>query len=248
MESIDSLKAVSVLILRVKFSKREYLKYISHIDMVRLFERTFRIIDIPIEYTHGYHSRPRFSIASPLPLGMEGHGEYVEIHLLKEIDIDEFISKMNEELPEDIRILDCEYSTDTKAVGHYVHWADYNISFLIEKELDRKLIIGKIEDFNNKEEVLIHKEKIKRRKAIRWEENIIPLINYFKFVDIVDNRLYINCRLKAGLGTLRPEDFIEAFAREMDLNIKKDSVRIDRLSLLGETNGEIHSIFEGERN
>ena len=53
-------------------------------------------------------------------------------------------------------------------------------------------------------------------------------------------------RLKAGLGTLRPEDFIDALTREMDLEKIEDSERITRLRLLGETNGEIHSIFEGE--
>ena len=236
------------MILRVKFSKKGYLKYISHLDLIRLFERTFRMINLPIDYSRGYNPRPIFSIALPLPLGVAGHGEYMEIDLVMEIDINEFIKEMNEELPEDIRILDCEYSDDTKAVGHYVHWADYDMSFEIKEDLNLEKLKVLENKFLSREEVLIDKKRVRKKKTIRWEENIMPLIDYIDIYSCSENRVGMKCRLKVGIGTLRPEDFIEAFCKESKIGLVEDSERIDRLELFGESLGEIHSIFKGEKN
>lgn len=246
MELVNLLGVRAVLILRVKFSKKEYMKYISHLDLLRLFERTFRLVNLPLEYSQGYHPRPRFSFASPLALGMEGHGEYMEVHLVEKIDIDFFISSMNRELPEDIRVLACEYSQDSKAVGHYIHWADYSMNFELEEAMNRKEVQALLDKFLNQDEVLIEKEKKKKNRIIKWKENIIPLISVLELIICEETRVELRARLKTGLGNLRPEDLMEALERELSLGILADGRRINRLELLGETNGQIHSIFKGE--
>ena len=68
-----------------------YLKYISHLDLMRLFERTFNRIDAPIEYSQGFNPKPKISIASPLSLGIESEEEWMDIELLEKVDQEEFI-------------------------------------------------------------------------------------------------------------------------------------------------------------
>ncbi len=97
-----------LMILRVKFTKKGYLKYISHLDLMRLFERGFRRAQIPIKYSEGFNPQPKFSIANPLALGIESEEEYMDINLHERIPIDEFIERMNRELPDDIKDKRCQ--------------------------------------------------------------------------------------------------------------------------------------------
>lgn len=235
---------MSVLILRVKFSKDKYLKYISHLDLLRLFDRMFRIIGLPIDYTEGYNPRPRFSVALPLPLGVEGYGEYLEIHLVREIDIDKFLKDMNEELPEGMKVLSGRYTYDRKATGYYIEWADYEISFSVDEDIDKIKLENLIESFLARDEVLIEKTRKRRKNIISWNENILPLIDYLELKEIEKSDIILNTRLKVNIGNLKPEKFLNAFLKKSNLNLKEDSLRIKRLELLGESNGEIHSIFK----
>ena len=52
----------------LEFSKQGYIKYISHLDMLRLFKRTFKRAGIPLDYTNGYTPQPILSFAPPLSL------------------------------------------------------------------------------------------------------------------------------------------------------------------------------------
>lgn len=234
------------MILRVKFSKYSYLKYISHLDLLRVFDRTFRIINLPIEYSNGYNPRPKFSVALPLPLKVEGFGEYLEIHLTKKIDIKEFIEKMNEELPETIEIIDGEYTDAKKGITHYMEWADYELCFSILENIREDELNEKIINFLNEKEIFIEKTKEKKRRIIRWNENIIPLIENIKINKMDSDEIILKARLKVNLGNLKPEDFLNAFLLNSNLSLKDDSLEIKRIELLGEENGEIHSIFKGE--
>ena len=90
------------MIIRALFTKKNYLRYISHLDLVRLFHRTFNRSQLQIKYSEGFNPHPKFSIANPLSLGIESEGEYIDIELENDIKIDEFIDRMNKALPQDI--------------------------------------------------------------------------------------------------------------------------------------------------
>lgn len=240
------MKVVNVLILRVKFSKKNYLKYISHLDLVRLFDKAFRIIDLPIRYSQGYNPRQKFSIAAPLPLGMEGYGEYMDIDLESEIDIVEFLKKINMELPEDIEFLEAEFVEDKKSIGYYIEWADYIINFSIDKKIDEIEFNNIIERFLQEESIMVIKTKEKKRKLLKWKENIVSSIKYIKLLEIENNNISISTRLKTNLGNVKPEEFLKVFLEYAKLELVEDSVDIIRTELLGEDNKEIISIFKGE--
>ena len=98
----------------IKFKKVGYLKYISHLDLVRLFERTLRLVDLPVAYSQGYNVRPRFSIASPLSIGVEGYIEYMEMYLEEVVASEVIVKTLNREFPKDLQVLDCKYSDEKK--------------------------------------------------------------------------------------------------------------------------------------
>ncbi|MBE9117998.1 DUF2344 domain-containing protein [Lusitaniella coriacea LEGE 07157] len=93
---------------RVKLGKVGELRLLSHLDLVRLFDRVVRRAALPVSFTGGYHPMPRISIASALSLGMTSSGEVVDFELARRIDIEEFRAKLMEKLPGDIPVYGIE--------------------------------------------------------------------------------------------------------------------------------------------
>jgi radical SAM-linked protein len=90
--------------LRIRISRREELKYISHLDIMRLWERALHRTSIPLAYSKGYNPRPRISLAAPLPVGVTSEAELMDIWLNKWVSPHLFIDAVSQQLPAGIII------------------------------------------------------------------------------------------------------------------------------------------------
>ncbi len=90
--------------IRVWFGKQAEMALVSHLDLVRLFDRAVRRAALPISFTGGYHPGPRISIANALSLGNTSSGEIVDFELTEKLDLDEFRARLSAQLPADIPI------------------------------------------------------------------------------------------------------------------------------------------------
>ncbi|MDJ0533618.1 MAG: TIGR03960 family B12-binding radical SAM protein [Xenococcaceae cyanobacterium MO_207.B15] len=88
--------------IRVWFGKQGQMKLLSHLDLVRLFDRAVRRAALPISFTNGFHPGPRIAIANALSLGNTSSGEIVDFELTEDMELDEFRDKLAGELPADI--------------------------------------------------------------------------------------------------------------------------------------------------
>ena len=86
------------------FSKKGLMKYISHLDLMRLFIRAMRRAGLPLKYTQGFHPHPKFSIKPALKLGEESENLDAEIILVNFLEPQIFKDKLQKELPEGILI------------------------------------------------------------------------------------------------------------------------------------------------
>jgi radical SAM-linked protein len=86
------------------FSKKGLMKYISHLDLMRLFIRAMRRADLPLKYTQGFHPHPKFSIKPALKLGEESENLDAEVILVNFLEPQIFKDKLQKELPEGILI------------------------------------------------------------------------------------------------------------------------------------------------
>lgn len=86
------------------FSKKDLMKYISHLDLMRLFMRAMRRADLPIKITQGFNPHPKLSIKRALKLGLESNHEEATVLLTEEIKPEEFKKRLQEQLPEGIKI------------------------------------------------------------------------------------------------------------------------------------------------
>jgi radical SAM family uncharacterized protein/radical SAM-linked protein len=130
--------------IRVWFGKQGQMALVSHLDLVRLFDRALRRAALPISFTGGFHPGPKISIANALSLGATSSGEIVDFELTREMSVDEFRERLVSQLPNDIpvyrveevdvkspaatRLLEkAEYlitvgTSDEKSVDNWQHW------------------------------------------------------------------------------------------------------------------------------
>ena len=91
--------------LRLGFSKGGSLAWISHLDTLRLLDRALRRCGLPVSFSGGFHPMPRLQIALPLPLGVEGLGEWLDLELVEPVDPDLARQRLQSELPAELRLL-----------------------------------------------------------------------------------------------------------------------------------------------
>jgi hypothetical protein len=91
--------------IRGKFQKNGLAIYMSHLDLMRVLFRAIRRADLPIAFSQGFHPHPQVSFGPPLPVGVEGLGEYADFVFHRLIEPEEFLARINEQLPEGIRML-----------------------------------------------------------------------------------------------------------------------------------------------
>lgn len=94
--------------VRLTFGKQGSMTLIGHLDLLRLLERAVRRAQLPIAFSSGFHPLPRIATASALPLGMASRGEIVDLEFYQPVDPEEVLSRLRQQLPEDLPLYSCE--------------------------------------------------------------------------------------------------------------------------------------------
>ena len=90
---------------RIRFSKTGRAKYVSHLDLLKVFTRCARRIGLDLEYSQGFNPHAELVFSAPLPLGMTSDAEYVDVSLNSETDPHELLELLKKSLPEGIEPL-----------------------------------------------------------------------------------------------------------------------------------------------
>ncbi len=140
--------------LLLRLEKGERVKYISHLDMQRLFQRALRRAKLPCAYSQGFNPHMLVSFACALPVGVCSKAEYAEVVLERFVPPTECMARLNEVLPDGVKILNaCEPKDTDPTVGSVIALAEY--SFMLK---DSGSVQDKLDSMLKKEEILIEKK------------------------------------------------------------------------------------------
>mgnify|MGYP001668232855 CR=1 FL=1 len=218
-----------------KFTKLGYLKFISHLDLVDLFQRTLFQNKIDVKFSEGFNPHPRMSIAYPLPLGIESKSEYMEIYLNSKIDLDEFIKIMNEKLPSGIKILEAKYDDD-ESISNKVKSVVYAYKLLrtfYEKNADID-IASEIDKINAMDVLEIERRRKKGKKKIFVKENAKDYLN--KLV-LKDDVIYAYIKMSEK-GSLKPALIFDIITDYTELQMDELDIDLERVALYQDEEGE----------
>lgn len=93
--------------LRLLFIKEAQASYISHLDLLRTFQRAFPRTELDIKHSQGYHPHPIISIVLPLPVGQSSDCELLDFEVTQDTDGSGIAEKLNTGMPSGLRVLDC---------------------------------------------------------------------------------------------------------------------------------------------
>jgi len=92
--------------VRLRFAKRGRLRFLSHRDVARSFERAVRRAGVPVAHSHGFSPHPRLSWVGAAPTGSASEAEYLEMGLTREVDPAQLVTALDGALPVGLDILD----------------------------------------------------------------------------------------------------------------------------------------------
>ncbi|MGN0526644.1 MAG: TIGR03936 family radical SAM-associated protein [Acutalibacteraceae bacterium] len=215
--------------VRIWFTKKDSAKYISHLDLTRCLIRAFRRTDIPLWYTEGFNPHPHLVFGLPLPLGVEGVRETLDIRLDDENYKNEDVLKnLNEASVPGIEFLEiAEPVEKTLAI------TDALYSVTIPDIEDTADFINKINSVISNGDIVIQKKT--KKKQIK-EINVCEHLKDFNIFS-EDNTVSMNFILPAGNDfTVNPVSFCDSLFKA--INNENPLHRIVRLKLLTKTGEE----------
>lgn len=192
------------MLIRAKFARDYNLRYISHLEIMDTFRKGIRRAGLPGAYSQGFNPTLNLSLSQPLPVGMAGGGEYLDLELTRPINGEGFKARLNSFLPEGLKILDARYipdQTGLKSLQALLNRAEYHIRARGKLKEKREVLI---ENLMAKNKIIVIR---KRRNKPDREYDIRPLI--FEAEVLKDNKISFIVSTGSS-GNVRPEEIVKA--------------------------------------
>jgi len=211
--------------LRVNFSRAAGLRFISHLDLIRLWHRALNRADIAIAYSEGFNPHPRLSLAAPLALGVTSDAELMDVILAKFVSPHTFTDSVSRQLPEGIDIRQVyNAALNMPSMQSQVRFAEYTVELTTDKTWSE--IEAAIAD-------------LLRKKSLPWQHqrdtgprkyDLRILIEDIDLIDWQSGKCTIGMKLRCdSRGSGRPEQVAAA------LGFKNYPESIHRTRLIFET-------------
>ncbi len=188
---------------RLLFEKTGNAVWISHLDLMRLFQRAFKRAGLPLKHTQGFNPRPSVSIALPLSVGVQSHCELLDFELDDDtLTNNDICSRLNDTLVDGVRVLQV-YSNGRKLRDLAL------LACVINLEYDRGDAAEAarcIQSLFTRESIVIQK---KSKNGI-VEQDILPMIHKLTVSVIDDNTVRMDSLICCQNPSLNPMQVVAA--------------------------------------
>ena len=194
--------------LRVRFSRGEEVKYITHLDLMRLWERALRRAGIDVAYSEGFTPHAQLSLAAPLAVGVTSEGELLDVFLGSRLTPLDFMRALGKQLPSGVEALEVEeVGLRAPSLQSELRAAEYEVSLpaTLAEEDAREAI-----------------ERFLAAESVPWEQvrdgetrryDIRALAQHLWLDDSKNGSPVVGMRVRADSGgSGRPEQVIAAMA------------------------------------
>ncbi|NLC76914.1 MAG: DUF2344 domain-containing protein [Clostridia bacterium] len=92
------------MLVRLEYSVGKEVRYLSHLDFLRLFIRALRRARLPVAYSQGFNPHAKVAFGPPLPVGITGSSEYLDVEFNEELPVTEIMDRLGQVLPRGVVI------------------------------------------------------------------------------------------------------------------------------------------------
>ena len=215
---------------RLLFEKTGNAVWISHLDLMRLFQRAFKRAGLPLTHTQGYNPRPSVSIALPMSVGVESCCELLDFDLYgAPVDSVEMKNRLNSALVDGVKVL-AVYDSAVK-IKHLAY-----MDCVVTLEYDAGIpedATARIGQLFAQPEVTVEK----RSKNGMREENIIPMIQKISLCPVDGNTLELQAQVCCQNPSLNPMQLVVAIEKYLP-ELSPDFAKCRRVEIY-DTNKEV---------
>lgn len=205
---------------RIKFSKTGMGKFISHLDLLRAFNRTVMRANLPVRYSQGFNPHQIVTFALPLSVGTESVTEFVDIDFEDNASCEEILNGLNANFPEDLKAI---------SVSAPVFKAKdiFAAEYIASVKADFSGGTDKIKEFFSLDEYRIMKKSKKGEKEV----NLMDFIYSFEVVCEDEEKIDMKLNLAAGGEKNVKPDLIFGSLENYLAPLKFDAVSVCRTNI-----------------
>ena len=227
--------------IRIKFAKYDTMKFISHLEVMRYFQKAVRRSGLDVAYTEGFNPHQIMSFAAPLGVGQTSESEYFDIELHSAPSMEELVACLNEQMTDGMRILSAEIlpppvpQVKRETAMALVAASSYLVMKKdgYEEELSKEELQEKFKAFIAQTSIPV----IKKSKKTEAEIDLVPFIfkagaegNTTEFSGAYENGTVFYLLLSAGsVNNIKPDTVMEAFYAYMGKEYNPYAYQIHRL-------------------
>lgn len=209
---------------RILFEKKGNAVWISHLDLMRLFQRAFKRAGLPLTHTQGFNPRPSVSIALPLSVGVESCCELLDFDLDGDKVANRIVrGKLNDYLLPGIRVIkvyDNGQKIKNLALLDTIVTMEYDAGVPVDA-------VSRLTAFFAQEEILV--EKKTKTNGIQ-DQNIIPMIKSLEVIQADEHTIQLKARVCCQNPTLNPMQLHGAVVRHLP-ELAPNFAKCERLEL-----------------
>lgn len=210
--------------LRIRYTKTQYMKYLGHLELMKLFERVFRRHQYPLKFSEGFNPHPKMTFASPLSVGYATKGDLMEVILTEEMPIEKVLATT---FPDGIEILDAKYIESKTSLMAGIDSSEYLIN--VELQTPISDLEGQFEHFLSQD--AINYEKKNKRGQMRIIDAKAQIYKA-KIIYEENGEFTLRCTLKtSSQGNLNPETFVKAFLKFCRQPDESALILVERLAM-----------------
>lgn len=203
LEKLTNQIKPETFVYRCQYTKGYEARFVSHLDMVRIYSRAARRANIPVFYSMGFNPHPSFVFGQPLSVGVTSECEYVDIELDTPMPASVIKDELNKVLPTGIHINECaQLAPGTPNIMKAVNGGIYELE--IAGDFDP---VKMLDTYNSAKPLVV----MKKSKSGVTEMDVRPLIFAFDIQEKSDNLFTVYLETQAGnIMNLKPEAAFEA--------------------------------------
>ena len=186
----------------LRFEKDDCVKFVSHLDLIRVFDRAMRRAELPMGYSQGFNPHPLMTFAHPLGVGVASCGELMEMTLARQVDPEIFKLRLNEAMPVGFKIT---HIKEIEGKNNFAKLALADYAIKIEGEFPKKTLE---EAFRGLGTIVVDK---KTKSGVK-QTDIKPFVAAFREIE----KGMLNVRLKTGAENLKPELLIQGLTQYVE--------------------------------
>lgn len=220
---------------RIKFTKVDRVRFIGHLDLLKVFQRAIKRASLPIAYSNGFNPHQIIGFAIPLSLGMASIGEYVDFELKEDLEPEIIKKNLNDVMPDGIEIVDVRKFTDK----------DKSCAAIVEAGLYEIQLPEKIDGFSEIIKKMLSQPTLEIERTSKHKTKIVDIKPDIFSIDVTENEDVTSFKTVISTGSqknLKPDLLVKYIYGYINKEYEPLKVKYKRIELYRTEKGQFISL------